>query len=217
MQVNQLKCLGFFTITLLVTLLFISSTVNGQRIKSAPLSWGLKGGINLATLYGDDVSDTEILDGFNGGLFFNYAFGPHLSLQPEVLFSRKGTELDNSISGEETTTDYELGYLEVPVMLKYHLTTGNTLNPNILVGPAVGFKLYGDANDQDIDDEMQDAEFGLTFGGGLDAEVASSPTDFIQTVGLDLRYTLGLTDVFDIAGDPEAKNRVFTIALAVGF
>lgn len=217
MQINQLKSLGFFTVILVAILLFVSSTANAQRTKSAPLSWGLKGGINLATFYGDDVNDTEIATGFNGGLFFNYAFSARLSLQPEMLFSMKGAELDNSVSGEETTTDYELGYLEVPVLFKYHLVTGNILHPNILVGPAVGFKLFGDANDRNIDDEIQDAEFGLTFGGGLDAEVASSPTDFIQTVGLDLRYTLGLTDVFDIAGEPSAKNRVFTIALAVGF
>lgn len=88
----------------------------------------------------------------------------------------------------------------------------------IEAGPQVGFSLYGDSNDRDIDnDQLKDAEFALAFGGGVDFPVASSSANFIQTVGLDLRYTLGLTDVFDVPGASEAKNQAFIGAVTIGF
>src|SRR5699024_4528345 len=81
-----------------------------------------------------------------------------------------------------------------------------------------GSALWGDFTRRDLDDDqLKDAEFALAMGGGIDLAVASSPEDFIQTVGLDLRYTLGLTDAFDVSGDPEARNHAFLAAITVGF
>ena len=125
----------------------------------------------------------------------------------------KGADVDNGILGSTGTTEFEFGYVDIPVLLKYHIPTRSKLIPNLYLGPQVGFNVYGDANDEEIDESMEDTEFSLAFGGGADWDVASSSNSFIQLVGIDLRYTLGLTDVFDVTGDPEAKNGVFTGAL----
>ncbi|WP_138430534.1 porin family protein [Fodinibius saliphilus] len=215
MQVNKQKVIGLTFIHIMILMVWAGATVNAQT--TTPLHWGAKAGVNVSSLYGDAVDDVEALAGFNGGLYLNYRFSKSWSLQPEVLFSMKGGETKNSLSGQAITTEYELGYLSIPVLAKYHFTTNLNIEPSIYFGPQLGFGLYGDANGREIDDSLADAEFGLAFGGGIDLLTAKQSTDLIQRVGLDLRYTLGLTDTFDVSGDPEAKNGVFSAVFAVGF
>ncbi|MEL7832460.1 porin family protein [Fodinibius sp. Rm-B-1B1-1] len=210
MRINKQKILALTIPVILVLSTLMGSEANAQ---SAPLSWGFKAGINASTIYGDNVNDVEAQAGFNGGIYLNYRFN-NWSLQPEVFYSMKGAELDQGFSGQ---TDYEFGYLSVPVLVKYHFVTKSSLEPTLYAGPQMGFSLYGDADDQEIDDSLADTEFSLAFGGGLDLLTAKHPSDFIQKVGLDLRYTLGLTNLFDVTGDPEAKNSAFSAAVILGF
>lgn len=218
MQVNKSKLILLTFVQLFLFIFWFGSTAEAQETKDPNLHWGIKGGVNVTTLYGDQVNGSDARAGFTGGLFLNYRFSPQWSIQPEVLFSMKGADLDQGLTGETGSADYEVGYLEIPVLAKYTFETNSIVKPYLNAGPQVGFSLYGDSNDRDIDDnQLKDAEFALAFGGGVDFAVASSPADFIQTVGLDLRYTLGLTDVFDVPGDPEAKNQAFIGAVTIGF
>lgn len=203
--------------SILTGFFFLLNTTQLQAQDYRPVSWGLKAGINAADMYGDDVGGTSAISGFSGGAWLNFRMADYFSLQPEVLFSSKGSDVNMSLMRETGTTEYRFGYLEIPVLTKLHVPTGSNLEPNLYAGPELGFILYGDANDIDIDDQMTDTEFGLVFGGGLDLNVAQSSADFIQTIGLDLRYTLGLTDAFDVTGDPDAKNGAFTAAISLGF
>ncbi len=218
MQINKSTLTGLTIIPILLAALLIGSAAHAQSLQDQPLRWGLKGGVNVTTMYGDQVHGPAARAGFTGGLFLNYRFTPNWSIQPEVLFSIKGADLDQGVIGETGSADYELGYLEIPVLAKYTFETNSIAKPYLNAGPQVGFSLYGDSNGRDIKrDQLKDAEFALAFGGGVDFVVASSPSDFIKTVGLDLRYTLGLTDTFDVPGDPETKNHAFIGAITIGF
>jgi len=218
MQINKLKLKGITLIPVILLTLFVSQAVYGQSFQDSPLNWGIKGGVNIATMYGDQVDNADVRAGFTGGLFLNYHFTRNWSIQPEVLFSMKGADLGEGLTGETGGADYELGYLEIPILAKYTFTTSSMVKPYLNLGPQVGFTLYGNSNGQDLNnDQLKDAEFVLAAGGGIDLAVASSPSNFVQTVGLDLRYTLGLTDTFDVPGDPEARNQAFTAAITVGF
>lgn len=218
MLINKPKLLG---LTFLFNILLFTgwgiSTTAAQSYQKEPLTWGVKAGIVASDLYGDDVGGTDARTGFNGGLFLNYRFNDYWGLQPEVLFSNKGADLESGLSGENAPTEYDLGYLSVPVLAKLYIPASPYLIPNLYAGPEVGFKLYGDANGSDLNDQLKDAEFGLAFGAGLDYNLSSDPVNFIRTVGLDLRYTLGLTNLFDTPSEPEARNGVFTAALFAGF
>lgn len=203
--------------TILTGIFFLLTTTQTQAQNYQSTSWGIKAGINAADMYGDEVGGTSAIAGFSGGAWLNFRLADYFSIQPEVLFSTKGSDVDTGLLGETGITEYRFGYLEIPVLAKLHIPTGNDLEPNLYAGPEVGFTLYGDANDIEIDDQVTDAEFGLVFGGGLDLNVAQSSADFLQNIGLDLRYTLGLTDAFDVTGDPDAKNGAFTAAISFGF
>lgn len=218
MQINKPKLLG---ITLLHILFFsvvvgIASSIAQPYPKEA-LTWGLKAGVSVANLYGDDVNHSDVRQGFSGGLFFNYRFNSRWAVQPEVLFRTKGAELEPGLTGENGVADYDFGYLDIPVLAKYYIPAGNMLRPNIYAGPEVGFKLYGESNNSEIDEDLKDAEFGMAFGAGLDFNLGSDPANFVRTVGLNLGYTLGLTDIFDTPAQPEARNGALLAALSIGF
>src|SRR5687768_6079357 len=54
---------------------------------------GVKGGLNLTNLYVDDVEDENMKVGFNLGLFAKLPVTSGFSIQPEVLYSVKGSKL----------------------------------------------------------------------------------------------------------------------------
>lgn len=218
MLINTIKRKGLTFITLLMFILGVGiTTTSAQTSQKEPFTWGIKAGVNVSDFYGDDADNSDVRAGFSGGLLFNYRFNSYWAIQPEVLFNIKGADLDTGLAGENGPAEYEFGYLNVPVLAKFYIPTGSALTPNLFAGPEVGFKLYGESNDSDIDDELKDAEFGIAFGAGLDLSTGSNPANLIRTVGLDLRYSLGLTDVFDTPQEPEARNGVFQAALLLGF
>lgn len=218
MLINKAKSLGltFLFIIIFVAGVGITSSV-AQTYPKQPLTWGIKGGVAVSNFYGDAVSGSEVNTGFSGGIFLNYRFNDYWALQPEVIYSKNGAELDAGLTGENGSVQYDLHYLTIPVLAKFYIPTGSLATPHIYAGPQVGFKLYGEANSNELDDKLKDTTFGLAFGAGVNLDVASSPSDFIRTVGLDARYALGLTDVFDTPAEPEAKNGVFLSSLIIGF
>lgn len=219
MLINNFKKAVLICTGLLFTILTIPTVTQAQSTDYQPFTFGLKGGLNVATFYGDAVDNAELVPLFNGGIYANYRFSRHFSVQVEALYSSRGAETDNSLTDTNTgTTEYQLGYISVPVLLKYHFANSSDWTPNIYVGPQIGFLVYGEADDVEIDDQLKDVTFGIAGGIGVDWNVATSPQDFVQTIGLDLRYTLGLTDVFDTpGGNIDARNSVFSAALTVGF
>lgn len=216
MLINKLKLLTFLHIIIFVVGAGITPTL-AQTYPQEPLTWGLKAGVNVSDFYGDDINQTDARENFSGGILLNYRFNEYWALQPEVIFNIKGADLESGLTGENGSAEYEVGYLNIPVLAKFYIPAGSLLSPNLYAGPEVGFKLYADSNNNDINDELKDAEFGIAFGAGLDFNLGSDPTDFIRTIGLDLRYSLGLTDVFDTPPEPEARNSVFLAALFLGF
>lgn len=73
-----------FQLVLISTFLLISSSMYAQD--SIPTRIGIKGGLNLSTLYAENVDDTKMLTGFNLGLFAKLPLSDHFAIQPELYF-----------------------------------------------------------------------------------------------------------------------------------
>ena len=82
----------------------------------AQTTLGVKGGINIATV-DTNVSDiSDLVDsktGFVGGGFVTLGLGSLFALQPELLYSQKGFQVDEF--GE--TVKFNTNYIEIPVLL----------------------------------------------------------------------------------------------------
>lgn len=199
--------------------------------------FGLKGGLNLADLIGDDAGDSESSVGLAaGGSFRLLSFGP-VSVGPEVLYAQKKSEgrgLVGPVDGTPSPlTGFDLAYVEVPVLLTVRLPRfgGGRFAPNLHAGPVFGWNLdcQIDVADPEASAEetcasllggdaqstLEDYEQGITAGAGLDVVVVPGR----GALTLDLRTTHGLSDVIERESgeDLEIRNRTFSAMLGYSF
>ena len=180
---------------------------------SAQTIIGAKAGINIAnvTFSAEGVSaSADSKTGFVGGAFAQFGIGSPFFIQPEVLYSSKGTKEDDlSLSAN---------YLEIPLLIGAAFPLSNSaLKPMVFAGPSVGFVLSCDEEGYDCKDEIKSTDFSLVFGGGLEYALSS------VVLFLDGRCSLGLSNVAEFEEDEivdldiSAKNRTWQVMAGVGF
>lgn len=115
--------------------IFLAAALAASPMWAQNTRLGIKGGVASSTVYGDAVADdSESLTRFSAGASLELPVGPMVSIQPEVLFSLKGSR----VLGEDAG-DMRLSYIEIPVLAKVSFGTG-AMRPSIFGGPAVAFK-----------------------------------------------------------------------------
>ena len=189
--------------------------VTGTFVHSMELNLGIKGGINLGTMYGeyvDDLSDgmdKKLQPGLIAGLGLQIKPVDLFCISPEVLYSGKGVNME--MSGEGITANMRIlsSYLELPVNFAFVIPAGNVVMPKLYAGPVFGFNLTseieyeidGDSETEDTKDDISVFEFSLDFGGGCDFDLGPG------LLLVDIRYTLGLTTLDNDSSDPaDVKN-----------
>ena len=168
---------------------------------------GVKAGVNYTTFSGDNVGGAEYKFGAVGGLAANFGFSESLSLQTELLYSQKGTELAG------TNVKFKLNYIELPIMFRYTLADGK--GPFLQAGPQVGYlakaKLSdGDGNELKLDnDAFQKLELGYVAAVGYQLESGLS---------IEGRFNGGINSVGkDDASYDQQRNRVFSVQVGYMF
>ncbi len=82
---------------IIIALVFVFSfsqiTFSQSSSDSSSLKFGVKGGANFSNLYTDNVEDNNVLTGFNVGVFAKLPISESLAIQPELLYTTKGSEL----------------------------------------------------------------------------------------------------------------------------
>lgn len=152
--------------------------------------FGFKAGASLTTYVGSDVnSSISSKFGFHGGLVANLSVNDRFTIQPELLYSMKGTQ-DQATRGGTTVTGYQtLHYVDVPVLLKAKF---NQLF--VEAGPQVGVLVAANVTIEDGSNSMnvsnkssfKDVDFGYAVGLGFQAE---------SGIMVGFRYNGGLVDV----------------------
>nr|WP_229684224.1 porin family protein [Flavobacterium limi] len=210
MQSNFLYALSLFMMTSFGIVSAQSSTVVGPE-------FGIKGGVNMSNLYSDsdDIDDENALWGFNAGVFAAFPIADNVFIQPEILYTTKGAELDYNFAGVEGTNKFRLNYIEVPLLVRFNLTENFNIHVGGYASYLVNAKLSGEG-DVEFDDEL-DADDFERFDAGLSAGVG---VDF-NPISIGLRYNYGLTTIGkerDFAGTnytfPDAKNSNLSLYLA---
>lgn len=173
-----------------VITLFIGTTAFSQEI-----DLGVKAGANFANV--SDVDDLSSKTGFQAGVFAGIKFSDKIGIQADLLYSQQGAEFD---AGE-----FDLSYVNVPVVLKYYIVQGL----NLQAGPQFGF-IVDDKISLDVFGDIADAEKADVSG------IVGAGYDFPFGVRVDARYNFGFTDVSeDVEGTN--KNSVFSVALGYSF
>lgn len=157
----------------------------------ASVSLGIKGGLNFANVNTTSVSAAyNSRTGYHAGAFVNIKL-TKLAIQPEVIYSVQGADASSG--------NLELGYINVPILLKFYLIGGL----NLQAGPQFGFLSSATQGGVDVKNLVESSDTSIALGAGFD----------ISKFVIDARYNLGLSDVDKQT--TEAKNQVFQ--LSVGF
>jgi hypothetical protein len=180
----------------------------------AQIKGGIKGGLNVSNLYVDEVDDENARFGFNIGFYGQVLSSETFAIQPELLFSTKGSKVEYGGNFFDQTIKYNLSYLDLPVLAVFKLGE----SAEIHIGPYASYLLgasishEGDlGNDVDeIDkDHLKSFDYGLAGGFGLN----------FGNFQVGARYNYGLAKIADsdaaelLIGD--SKNSVAQIYLAL--
>lgn len=117
-------------------------SLNAQVIEDdrEQLKVGLKAGINVSNVYDTEGEDFEADPhvGFAGGAFVSIPIGKYLGVQPEVLYSQRGLQMNGSFLGADYTVRRTMGFLDIPIYLQFKPIPAITL----LAGPQYSFLLH---------------------------------------------------------------------------
>lgn len=191
----------FRTVAIALGMLFI-----GNEGQAQDLTFGPKVGYNNAKLEGSsfrDFHESNSINGMHIGVFAEIRFNK-LAIQPEVYYSTIGGKWQAGFEDGNLDHNFNLDYVNVPLMFKYYLTNGIAIE----AGPQAGFLMEGNHKFSDLDpDSPKFNEFDFSVNLGLSVNL---PLNLMVSA----RYNAGLTNVVDHP-DVDWKNRV--LQLSVGY
>ena len=180
-----------------ILLLAVIAVLGVTNVNAQKINFGVKGGLNFASISGDNTKEIDPVAAFNFGLLSEIPISEKFSFQPEVMFSGQGysfKDKDNLIA---------LNYLNVPLMGKYYVTKGLSIE----AGPQLGFLLSAKDEKKDVKDSFKTFDFGVNFGLGYKLE---------NGINFGVRYNLGLTDINNL-DNYSGKNRNGVLQVSVGY
>lgn len=193
--------------------LIVAVSLGGADV-FAQMRAGIKGGLNVSNLYVDDVNDENARFGVNVGFYGQIFSSDVFAIQPELLFSTKGSKVEYGGNFFDQTVKYNLSYLDLPVLAVFKLGE----SAEIHVGPYVSYLLGANISTdgdfgsgiEDIDrDNLRSFDYGLAGGFGLN----------FGALQVGARYNYGLAKVADSdiaeAAIGDSKNSVAQVYLAL--
>jgi opacity protein-like surface antigen len=175
--------------------------------------FGIKAGVNLGTAGGADKAinpaffdhslnglpnvEPKANIGLTGGISYRIGLILGLAIQPEVLYTQKGTiyemTLPAAFGGGTGKGTFNLNYIDIPVLVKFSLPIIPVVSPYIEGGIAYSIllsaKLKGEtpagSNETDIKDMMTKNDFSLMFGVGIEFLIFE----------INARYVIGQTKI----------------------
>lgn len=203
---------------LILCTLFLGVTVMAQTQK---VKIGVKAGLNISSLTFDESElNSSGKTGFTAGIMVEVPLAKNFSLQPELLYSQQGAKTsfsDVDVKNSNFKSSIQLNYLNIPVMLKYYVIKGLSLQ----AGPQIGILLKANNKYQDnfLGYENQESFNLKKYSVGIDTAVNFGlGYQFKDKFYTDLRYNLSYSNVFK-EGDTnhfinnDMKNRVFQITI----
>lgn len=190
-------------IILTVVAVFAFGFANAQETKEAKegidVKFGVKVGLNLdsADSKGKSVFEFRPEAGGHIGGFAEIKLCDQFSFQPELLYSYHILKFGAYINPNGTL---ELGVIEVPLLGKFHLYKGLSLE----AGPQFDFIVSGRSSGQDVKDTVR------TFNVGAASGLAY---DFEHNIFVQARYVYNFLDLLNTP----TGNNLYGVQFSVGY
>ncbi|MDQ6527699.1 porin family protein [Flavobacterium sp. LHD-85] len=180
-----------------ILLLAVFTVLGFVNINAQEIKFGAKAGLNFATISEDNTENADFVTSYNIGIMSEIPLSEKFSFQPEIMYSRQGYSFNNDVIA--------MNYLNIPLMGKYYVTKGFSLE----AGPQIGFLLSAKNEKTDVKDSFNTFDFGVNFGLGYKLE---------NGLNFGVRYNLGLTDINNVDNSSiKNKNGVFQVSVGYFF
>lgn len=179
---------------------------------SAQVSLGVKGGINMSNLYGDELDNENVKIGFNVGLLADIDFSFNSAIQTGLFFTTKGYKYD---SGNLDYTE-NLMYIQLPVHYAYKIDVTPGTRVVFHAGP---YAAYGVGGSRKLDaGELGSLEVDKIFGDGMsqykpfDAGLGLGVGAEFGTILVDLGWDMGLVNISNTSnGNVKNQNAYLSV------
>ncbi len=191
---------------------FAQYSSGGFSLNESSLYYGIRLGMNMATLTGDSPIDgTRIGLNFGGTVGLRASDTTPIFLESGLYFSGSGASKDKS--------SISLNYLEIPILIKYGVQLSDDIALLPFVGPAFRYGLFGGKwktsglgkTDSFGDGKFSRADVGIKLGCGAE----------YNKLYAEMGYQFGITNIADwqlVNGDDaSAHNGAFFFNLGVNF
>lgn len=212
---------------------------NSNEAESS-FSMGIKTGVNFSKYKVEYSGSKDLFNvknrlGFNFGIVADIPFGgSSFGLQPELLFSQRGTESEQDVDApgvlEKMKVKDNLNYLDIPLLFKYKF--GNeSRGVSLMLGPSFNFMLNAKSNFSGIIETktvslISKPEIGSGSDDAFkkfDASLAIGINTYFKVgngkLFIDARYVVGVTNIINDGldkNDFSDKNLYFMPYVANG-
>ncbi len=163
--------------------------------------FGIKGGVNFATITSNYGASYDFKVGYHLGLLAHIHVTPAFSLQPEVYYSTQGAKLGSNGSG---TDKLLLNYVNIPVLLQYNFDNGFRLQG----GPQLGIQTLAKEKNGSLETDLSSSYKTLDFSVPLGLSYLG-----YSGFGVDARYNLGVSNIINGSGNFKQHNSVIQAGL----
>ena len=178
---------------------------SSSTVGSSNMFFGIKGGVNLASMSYDGKNDSlytvnRLLLPF-GGFFFEYDNPSGLSIIPTLLYKEDGTKL---VKDGTQPTEYQLvtKNIDFTLPIAYDIYITENFAPFIYIAPDISFYIGGDNNNEITFDKKglgsscyKLFNFGAKAGLGLKYILNIGSLKWL--IRLDGAYNFGISNTFD--------------------
>jgi len=175
-------------------------------------SLGPKLGYNSNTLTNNlDSVQSSIKNSFQIGMFIR--LGSKVYFQPEANYQVVTGTLDKGSGSTAQKQEIVFQSLKIPALIGIKLINNSSFNFRVLAGPAYTFALNKKLDPQHMAelwpiqsvDDIKNSIWSVQMGAGLD----------ILFITLDVRYELGVDNIYNGSSDFKLKNNMFNFSLGI--
>ena len=188
----------------------------------AQFSFGVKGGLTVSDMNLDVFPDTAVdaIFGYHAGVYFK-VFDGLFSLQPEIMYVRKGMNLNDLES--DWYTRYQFHYIDVPVLLRISVPLKNC-EIYFNLGPYFGYAISGKLKENRFDEEQNawvetesTCDFETCIESRFDYGAAMGAGITYKHFLFDVRYNNGLAHVGDPDRFDSSNHKYLNVSLGYQF
>lgn len=194
-------------------MLFIALGLSGISFSQIPgFTLGPKVGFNTTKLSTDaDAITSELKSNFQFGAFVR--LGNKFYVQPELNYVTKGGLIKGDVAGTSISQKVTLKTLTIPLLVGVRIIDLKAASVHLVGGPVASFALNKKLSVDDLGeswpvnstDDFKTATWAVQAGAGIDVLIFT----------FDIRYEVGLNNIYIGDQDISFKNNLFNVSLGV--